>query len=123
MSSHSEQLKHKDWQRRRLEIFQRDNFTCQSSGCDKTNNTLEVHHVDYFSGKKLWEYPDDMLITLCHKCYNKEQNRESLETGLATCLKMKGFLVSDLMALQAKLYTDDQFTYTLLQTLRKMQNG
>lgn len=121
MSAHSDQLKHRHWQERRLRIYERDNFSCQATNCDKTNDTLEVHHVDYWPGLKLWEYPDDMLITLCHNCHSKEQERDKLETHLANTLKMKGFLVCDLFAFSCKLNTDGDFTRTLLKTLRDFQ--
>lgn len=119
--AHSDELQHKHWQERRLRIYERDKFTCQCPSCDGTDGKLEVHHLDYISGKKLWEYPNDMLITLCHKCHNKEMGREKLETHLATTLKMKGFLFSDLFALSCKIETDTIFTETLLDILRKFQ--
>lgn len=51
-----DQLKHPQWQRRRLEIMQRDAFTCQS--CLSTESTLHVHHKLYIKGRMLWEYED-----------------------------------------------------------------
>lgn len=122
MSSYKDQIKDGNWQRRRLEIFNRDNFSCQAADCDKTNNQLEVHHVDYWPGKKIWEYPNDMLVTLCSKCHGKEQGRTELESRLAQTLKMKGFLIGDLLALGVKIDTDENFTKTLLNTLRDFQS-
>lgn len=62
-----EQLKRPEWQRKRLEILQRDNFTCQE--CDSTINQLHVHHTTYRKGIKAWEYDNSELITLCHLCH------------------------------------------------------
>lgn len=64
-----ELLKHPLWQRKRLEILQRDNFECQS--CASTEKTLHVHHTYYEKGKRPWEYPDESLRTLCEDCHKE----------------------------------------------------
>ena len=61
-------LKDGRWQRRRLEIMQRDDFKCRECG---TTNDLNVHHIRYIAGRKPWEYDDGDLVTLCGKCHNK----------------------------------------------------
>lgn len=119
--SYSDKLKKSKWQKRRLEIFQRDNFRCQSGGCPDPEGQLEVHHIEYFSGVEPWDYPDDMLITLCSVCHDKQRGRAELEKNLASTLKMKGFLLSDLLALSSMIDTQPEFTQTLLSTLRKFQ--
>ena len=68
-SAYSEQLRDPRWQRRRLEIMQRDNFTCQI--CGSTSKTLNVHHHVYHYGYMPWEYADNELITLCSDCHKK----------------------------------------------------
>ena len=65
-----ELLKDPRWQKKRLEIMQRDNFTCQH--CGSTEKTLNVHHLLYSKGSKPWEYDNDNLITLCQDCHEKE---------------------------------------------------
>ena len=67
--TYSEQLKDPRWQKKRLEILSRDNFTCQKCGDEKT--TLHIHHKSYVSGKKAWEYESDYLITLCSLCHKE----------------------------------------------------
>lgn len=62
-----EALASPQWQKKRLEIMQRDNFTCQYCGCK--DKTLHIHHKVYKNGKKPWEYDDKYLITLCDKCH------------------------------------------------------
>lgn len=120
--TYKEQLLDPRWQRRRLEVFQRDNFTCQANKCGATTETLEVHHMEYIN-IPIWDYPDDMLVTLCYKCHDKELGREPLEKKLSTAFKMQGFLVSDLVALTCKIETDPRFTKFLLTLLRNIQNG
>jgi 5-methylcytosine-specific restriction endonuclease McrA len=47
--NYKEQLLDPRWQRRRLEILQRDEFTCQK--CLSKDKTLHVHHIDYIKGR------------------------------------------------------------------------
>ncbi len=65
--NYSEQLKSPMWQKKRLEIMQRDNFTCQD--CGDTESQLQVHHKAYVFGNKVWEYENSDLITLCEDCH------------------------------------------------------
>lgn len=69
-SSYAEKLKDPRWQRKRLEIMKRDNFTCQD--CRSETKTLNVHHRLYIPGIEPWNYPDYLLITLCEECHKKE---------------------------------------------------
>jgi hypothetical protein len=68
--TYGELLKDPRWQRKRLEVMQRDAWSCQNCG-DKTTN-LQVHHRRYDRGKKPWEYGDDVLVTLCENCHVRE---------------------------------------------------
>lgn len=61
-------LKDPRWQKKRLEILQRDEFQCTC--CGDTETELHVHHCYYEFGKELWEYEDEFLITLCYECHN-----------------------------------------------------
>ncbi len=36
---------------------------------EKTKHFNHVHHFYYIKGKKVWEYPDKHLITLCDDCH------------------------------------------------------
>ena len=73
--TYKEQLQHPLWQKKRLEIMQRDNFSCRQ--CGDNQNVLNVHHKKYISGNKPWEYPDEDLITLCETCHsNLELNKK-----------------------------------------------
>jgi hypothetical protein len=65
--------KYKDarWQKKRLEIMNRDGWACVSCGAEGEGVTLNVHHAYYESGKAPWEYPDDVLNTLCEKCHER----------------------------------------------------
>jgi hypothetical protein len=65
-----ELLKDPRWQRKRLEIFQRDAWTCQR--CGEMTVMLSVHHLCYHPGKDPWESPDEELLTLCEPCHTTE---------------------------------------------------
>lgn len=67
--SYSDLLKNPKWQKKRLEILSRDEFTCRT--CGNVNETLHVHHSKYIRNKNPWEYKDLFLITLCETCHNK----------------------------------------------------
>jgi len=67
MTLYQEKLKDPRWQKRRLEILQRDSWTCV--GCAGTEKTLHVHHFWYEDNLDPWEYPDRCLVTLCESCH------------------------------------------------------
>lgn len=58
----------KEWKDRRLEILKLDKFKCVNCGATKN---LQVHHKKYDNKLKVWEYPDEYLVTVCEKCHNK----------------------------------------------------
>lgn len=67
MKKYSENLKDPRWQKKRLEIMQRDNFTCQCCGDESTE--LHVHHKRYSSQLMVWEYDESELTTICKHCH------------------------------------------------------
>ncbi len=116
MSEYSEKLKHPKWQKKRLQILERDNYFCQSCGDDE--NQLHVHHIKYIFGKEIWDYKDELLITLCHNCHKstsllKKEIKEIIDIDfvhneyleeLCCVLKIiKDFNPPDFMALKKQL--------------------
>ena len=67
--TYAEKLRDPKWQKKRLEIMERDGFAC--CHCGDKNSTLNVHHSFYERGKMPWEYGDYMLTTLCEACHGK----------------------------------------------------
>lgn len=65
MADYKDLLRDPRWQKRRLEIFQRDNWKCVQ--CDAAAYELQVHHEQYCGLP--WEAPDDCLKTLCVFCH------------------------------------------------------
>ena len=68
-TEYGEKLKDPRWQRRRLEIFQRDNWTCQL--CSRTDLELHVHHL-YRTTEDPWDEPDLHLLTVCKLCHEQQ---------------------------------------------------
>lgn len=66
-------LKDPRWQKKRLEILERDNFACQV--CGDNESTLHVHHKFYLRDRELWEYNNGCFITLCENCHAYETSR------------------------------------------------
>ena len=73
--TYSEKLKDPRWQKKRLEILNRDKFTCQS--CGDNTKTLHVHHQLYQRNFDPWDYDDRMLLTLCEDCHQSEESWKS----------------------------------------------
>lgn len=67
--NYKEQLADSRWLQKKAEILIRDNYTCQKCGI---KSHLNVHHKHYESGKLAWEYPDEVLVTLCRDCHENE---------------------------------------------------
>lgn len=69
MSTYFEKLQDPRWQKKRLEVFKRDNFTCRD--CGNAESTLHVHHCAYCGNP--WEAPLSVLLTLCAECHEFRQ--------------------------------------------------
>lgn len=79
--SYKEDLLNPKWQKKRLEIFERDEWTCQFCGSKK--KTLAVHHKKYLKGKKPWQYPKRLLITACEPCHTILGKKTLIRENLA----------------------------------------
>lgn len=72
--TYSEKLKNANWQKKRLEVLSRDNWTCLSCGRNCLNEGLcaHVHHIKYLPNLEPWEYENNYLATYCELCHNTE---------------------------------------------------
>jgi hypothetical protein len=73
--TYAEKLKDPRWQRKRLEILERDKFTCRF--CRSTEKTLHVHHRIYLKGRQPWDYEDHVFATLCEDCHEESELRKN----------------------------------------------
>ncbi len=71
-AEYAKALQHPKWQRKRLRVFNRDNWKC--TRCRDTETTLHVHHKEY---TKKYPYNELMknLVTLCSVCHRKTHNK------------------------------------------------
>jgi hypothetical protein len=93
--NYSEKLKDPRWQKKRLEIFQRDNFECQH--CHETSITLNIHHLKYIKGNNPWEYDNKYLLTLCEDCHEIDyQYRKEAEQNILDSFALGKFCVDEL---------------------------
>jgi hypothetical protein len=106
-----EQLKHPLWQKKRLEVMQRDNFGCKS--CGMGDQQLHVHHKYYKKNTLLWEYPDESLITLCGNCHKEaDALREQLKERIG-CLPLHfiNHIMGYAKALEMRDMDDDELIH------------
>lgn len=71
-SSYYDLLKDPRWQRKRLEVLERDAFTCTC--CGDQEKELHVHHRYYVQNRSPWAYPNFALVTLCIACHEDIRN-------------------------------------------------
>lgn len=88
MKQYSELLRDPRWQKKRLEIMQRDDFACIE--CGDSESTLNVHHCYYQKGRMPWDYPDKSLITLCEPCHGLEADAFAMKVYLSDALSAIG---------------------------------
>lgn len=94
-TSYRDKLKDPRWQKRRLEVLNRDSFSCQN--CGDATSTLHVHHLFYDNDWEPWDYPGEALLTLCEFCHEEETiNRRGIEQTLLLTLKVIGFMHHDI---------------------------
>lgn len=77
--TYAEKFKDPRWQRKRLEIMQRDEFSCRV--CSSKEKTLNVHHSYYVKGRQPWEYPTFSLVTWCEDCHERQHSETFEEAG------------------------------------------
>ena len=63
--TYAERLKDPRWQRKRLEVFERDGWKCRF--CGDHTSMLIVHHTEYH-GSNPWDTPKEKLLTYCETC-------------------------------------------------------
>ena len=78
----AEQIKHPNWQRKRLEVLDDAGWECEN--CGATDVTLNVHHKQYIKGRMYWEYERHELECLCEGCHKAHhENQDGLRRLLA----------------------------------------
>ena len=113
--TYAEQLKHPNWQRKRLSILERDGWKCVA--CQADEKTLHVHHKTYIKGRSAWEYEDSNFEALCEECHETAHSHKSrMDQVLAQFpTEMWGALASLLIG-YGEDYVDPSFWSEHLET-------
>lgn len=117
IQTYAEKLKHPKWQKKRLEILERDGFRCQ--WCSSKEKTLHVHHKTYSKGKQPWDYPEDNFLSLCEECH---EEAEEIRNQLLLMLNSK-WQFAEVMAI-AKLSRDhDSYLCNVPSEIKALATG
>jgi len=95
LSPYAKKLRDPRWQKKRLQVLERDSFKCQA--CLATKKPLHVHHRIYVRGRDPWDYPSCSLVTLCEDCHEHESHNRFLdEEAFLHEVRAAGFLGKEL---------------------------
>lgn len=72
--TYAEKLKDTRWQKKRLEVFSKNDFRCEV--CGSSDETLHAHHKEYFKGREPWEYEARQLVCICATCHKNKHDEE-----------------------------------------------
>ncbi len=78
--TYSEKLADPRWQKKRLEVLERCEWSCLN--CGDSSNQLQVHHLVYERGVEPWDHDNQYLIAVCKNCH------EELDDTRSRILKM-----------------------------------
>ncbi len=126
--TYSQKLRDPRWQKKRLQILERDNWTCQS--CQSTTKNLQVHHLVY---KKIdpWDYADVCYQTLCEDCHGIRQELTDKMVD-AIRLRIKNLSTEDLekramkemgSAMDEDEFFDAHMAFSLEEAIKDTRSG
>jgi len=123
-TSYQRKLKDPRWQKKRLEVMQRDKWKCRA--CGDEEETLNVHHRYYMPGYEPWEYEDSVLVTLCEPCHEVETNQAENARAAIERQLIGGWLVPEIKRLYIilSIFTPEELVQELDPALdRKSERG
>jgi hypothetical protein len=105
------------WQKMRLNVLQRDDWSCQI--CESKEKTLHVHHIEYHPMiENPWEYEEDSLLTLCCECHEIETfSLKSAKANLFFALFKAGFKTSTDFECLTTMFESEKF----IKSFKKIQ--
>ena len=100
--SYKDKLKDPRWQKKRLEIFERDSFECQC--CLSDEKTLVVHHKKYTADP--CDEPNKNLITLCERCHDMfhDKHLRYSDSDYYLPYRLYGMTTTDIFLLEMRIY-------------------
>ena len=87
-TSYWEKLKDPRWQKKRLLMLERSEWTCEV--CGDSENTLNVYHKQYLKGREPWEYEEGQLIVLCEDCHSFQHEEPDLLNYITSFAPLDG---------------------------------
>ena len=118
--SFTEQYKNPKWQKKRLEILERDEYSCTE--CGNEEKTLHVHHYIYHKNKKVWEYDNKYLITLCDDCHsNWHESYDNIKENLCVGSTQLGEIANIITLLKSKSPLILMRTRKVIEEIYKIQ--
>ena len=119
--TYGEKLRSPEWQKKRLEILNRDEFTCTM--CNSKDKTLHVHHKVYIFNNEPWDYEDQYYITLCEDCHFEEECNKTFIKNIIKYNVYKGVTYTELRPLLqnvlSKYVKENGMTFDELQNFCK----
>lgn len=101
MSAYTKKFKDPRWQKKRLEILELCEFTCESCGDD--DKTLNVHHLYYEKNKDPWEYPEKAYSVLCENCHSEwHENKLLLDKNIGPTQENISLLIGYAKAIEQR---------------------
>lgn len=85
-SSHAAQYRDQRWFRLRKERLALDHHKCADCGA---LGGLQVHHVRYIPGLRIWEYPLWLLRTLCDDCHIVQTKKHRRKRALTRFVRQR----------------------------------
>lgn len=85
MKSYAEKLKDPRWQKKRLEVLNRDNWTCVL--CENSKEELHVHHEKYYG--EPWDVDLKDLKTCCWVCHSAITYLKKIDINFELAIAIK----------------------------------
>lgn len=103
--SYAEQLKHPNWQRKRLEVLEHHGFSCVV--CSNKEKTLHVHHKQYIKGRMAWDYELSNFEAMCEDCHKTTHDlKERLDSVIAQFPSEMYGMLADILVGYGEDYVD-----------------
>lgn len=83
-----EKLKDPRWQKKRLEVMEYREFSCEI--CGDSESTLNVHHKEYFKDHEPWEYDVKQLACICENCHAAQHDDVDLLKWVCSYARLDG---------------------------------
>lgn len=129
-SEYAKKLLDPRWQKLRLQVLERDKWTCQA--CGAKDKTLHAHHVFYWpEAEGPWDYLPSSIVTVCADCHEVEhefwQNRNA---SLIEAASIAGFrtndqfgILNDILTTLAQAVDNPEYEADLLTMISVHVNG